>query len=214
MRTREIALAITFAAVAIALTAIRIPTFFYPNGSFRFSQIPVIVAFLIFGFRIGFSVGFFTLIGQIAVFPTSPSAIVIAYPMDFVSSLLMILGMYVSSKMIKKGSSASNFLSRKPALNLTLFAALFRGSIGSILDYTIVFHVLVPLFVQFTLSEAFIVGLIPSFIAYNLIVTIYTVPAAYAVAKRVSRSLEIKPTNSFKIQTFSNTIYPCRQVLN
>jgi hypothetical protein len=195
MKTKSIALAITFAAVAIALTAIRIPTLFYPGGYFRFSQIPVIIAFLIFSFRIGLSVGFFTLIGQIAVFPTSPSVIFIAYPMDFVSSLLMVLGMYVASKIIKKDSSASHFLLRKRTVGLTLFAALFRGSIASILDYALVFHVLVPLFIQFSLSEAFIVGLIPSFVAYNLIVTVYTVPAAYAVAKRISRSLEIQPTN-------------------
>jgi hypothetical protein len=139
--------------------------------------------------------GFFTLIGQIVVFPTSPSTIFIAYPMDYVSSLLMVVGMYVSSKIMKKDSSGSHFLSRKPTVGLTLFAALFRGSIASILDYALVFHVLVPMFVQFTLSEAYIVGLIPSFVAYNLIVTVYTVPAAYAVAKRASRTLEIKPTN-------------------
>jgi len=194
MKTREIALAITFAAVAIALSVIRIPTFFYPGGYFRFCQIPVIIAFLIFGFRIGFLVAFFTLIGQIAVFPTSPSTIFIAYPMDFVSSLLMVLGMYVSIKLLKKDSSANHFLSRKPTVGSTLFAALFRCGIASILDYALVFHVLVPMFVQFTLSEAYIVGLIPSFIAYNLIVSVYTVPTAYVVTKRVSRSLIIQST--------------------
>jgi hypothetical protein len=37
-------------------------------------------------------------------------------------------------------------------------------------------------------SEAYIVALVPSFIAYNVIVPLYTVPLAYAVANRVSRS--------------------------
>ncbi len=93
MKTKSIALAIAFAAVAITLTAIKIPTFFYPGGFFRFSQIPVIVAFLVFGLRIEFSVGIVTLIGQIAVSPpTSANAVLMAYPMDFVSSLLMNLG--------------------------------------------------------------------------------------------------------------------------
>jgi riboflavin transporter FmnP len=67
MKTKSIALAIMFAAVAIALTAIKIPTFFYPGGFFRFSQIPIVIAFLRFEFRIGVSVGFVTLIGQIAL---------------------------------------------------------------------------------------------------------------------------------------------------
>ena len=188
MKTKSIALAIMFAAVAIALTAIRIPTFFYPGGYFRLSQIPVVVAFLLFGFRTGLLVGFVTLIGQIALFPFA-NAVFIAYPMDFASSIVMFVGMHFSKRLITKGSSGRYSLLKKPAVALTAFAALFRGGIIPFADYWVVFHVLVPIFVQVKPSEAYIVGLIPSFIAYNVIVPLYTVPAAYFIAKRVSRSL-------------------------
>jgi riboflavin transporter FmnP len=192
MKTKLLALAITFAAVAIALTAIKIPTLFYPGGFFRFSQIPVVIAFLIFGFRIGVLVGFITLIGQIAVFPFNPSAIFIAYPMEFASSLVMFVGMHLSSKLVKNDRSGKFSLLKKPSIGLTAFAALFRGGIMPLADYWVTFHVLVPLVLQVKVSEAYIVALVPSFIAYNLIVPLYTVPAAYIVAKRVGGSLSNK----------------------
>jgi len=191
MKTKSIALAITFAALAIALTAIKIPTLFYPGGFFRFSQIPVVIAFLLFGFRIGVLVGFVTLIGQIAVFPFNPSAVFIAYPMEFASSLVMFVGMHLSNRLIKNDGSGRYSLLKKPAIGLTAFAALFRGGIMPFADYWVTFHVLVPLVLQVKVSEAYIVALVPSFIAYNVIVPLYTVPVAYVVAKRVSRSLDV-----------------------
>jgi riboflavin transporter FmnP len=191
MKTKSIALAIMFAAIAIGLTAIKIPTFFYPGGFFRFSQIPVVIAFLLFGFRIGGLVGFVTLLGQIAVFPFNPSAVFIAYPMEFASALVMFVGMHLSNRLIKNDSSGRYSLLKKPAIGLTAFAALFRGGIIPFADYGVAFHVLVPLVVQVKLPEAYIVALVPSFFAYNVIVPLYTVPVAYFIAKRVSRSLNM-----------------------
>lgn len=195
MKTKEIALAIVFAAVAIALTAIKIPTLFYPGGFFRFSQIPILVAFMLFGFRSGVLIGFVTLIGQIAVFPTSISAIFIAYPTEFVSLLVMFTGMYSSNILLKRSESSRYFLIKKAATRLTVFAVLFRGSIMPLFDYFVVFHVLVPLVVQITPLESYIVGLVPSFFAYNLIVPLYSVPAAYFIAKRAGRSLDRQLVN-------------------
>jgi riboflavin transporter FmnP len=191
MKTKSIALAITFAAVAIALTAIKIPTLFYPGGFFRFSQIPIMVAFLLFGFRVGALVGFVTLIGQIAVFPSGANAIFIAYPMEFLSSLLMMAGMYFSKRLINSDDSGKTSFFKKPMMGLTIFATLFRGSIMPFVDYIVVFQVLVPLVMQIDPPAAYVVGLVPSFIVYNLIVPLYTIPAAYVVAKRASRSLKV-----------------------
>jgi hypothetical protein len=53
MTARSIALIAIFAALAIVLNTIRIPTFYWPGWFYTLSDIPVIVAFLIYGFRIG-----------------------------------------------------------------------------------------------------------------------------------------------------------------
>jgi len=189
MKTMSIALAITFAAVAVALTAIKIPTLFYPGGFFRFSQIPILVAFLLFGVRIGVLVGFVTLIGQIVVFPSGANAIFIAYPMDYVSSLLMMAGMHFSNRLINNDGSGKYSFFKKPVVGLTVFATLFRGVIMPFLDYVVVFQVLVPLVMQINPPAAYVAGLVPAFIVYNVIVPLYTIPAAYVITKRVSRSI-------------------------
>ena len=61
MNAKQLALVIAFAALAIALNAIRIPAFFWPGNFFTLSEIPVVIAFLLFGVRIGVFVGFLNL---------------------------------------------------------------------------------------------------------------------------------------------------------
>ncbi len=69
MKTKSIALVATFAAVAIALNAFRIPSVFYPGTFLQFSQIPIVIAFLLFGPKIGILVGLLNVAGGIALFP-------------------------------------------------------------------------------------------------------------------------------------------------
>ena len=192
MNTKPMALAIVFAAIAIALTAIQIPTLFYPGGFFRFSQIPVVISFLLFGFRIGTLVGFVTLLGQMVIFPFNISTLLIGYPLDFASALIMFLGIFFSNKLIKSKGSAKYSVLNKPVIGSTTFAALFRGGIMSFVDYGVVFHVLVPLILGIKLSEAFISGLAPAFIAYNTITAIYIVPVAYFVARQTCKHLRMQ----------------------
>ncbi len=53
MDTKAIALVIAFAALTVALNAIRMPTFYWPGFNYRVYEIPIVVAFLLFGFKIG-----------------------------------------------------------------------------------------------------------------------------------------------------------------
>jgi hypothetical protein len=192
MQTKSMALAIMFAAVAIALTTIQIPTLFYPGGFFRFSQIPVVIAFLLFGFRIGALVGFVTLMGQIVVFPFNVNAFFIAYPMDFAASIVMFLGIDFSSRLLKNDGIARYPALKKPIIGLTSFAALFRAGIMSLVDFGVVFHILLPITLGIKLSDAFILGLVPAFVAYNAITAIYVVSVACLVAKQTSKHLRLQ----------------------
>jgi riboflavin transporter FmnP len=176
-----------FAAVAIALNAVRIPSVFHPGASYQFSQIPIIVAFLLFGARIGFSVGILNMAGGLLLFSTGPSSI-IAYPMGLISVLVVFAGLYAGSKFIK-----NNWKSTHTAIGLTFFAVVLRGCLMPFVDYGLLYHVLVPLVLGVSLPEADIVGLIPAFILYNVTVPLYTVPFAYVVATKVGNHLKIEP---------------------
>jgi riboflavin transporter FmnP len=187
MNTKSIALIITFAAVAIALNAVRIPSVFDPGASYQFSQIPIVVAFLLFGVRIGLFVGILNMAGGLLLFSTGPGSI-ISYPMGLVSVLVMFAGLFVGSRFITKNGE-----SRYTAIGLTFSAAVLRGCLMPFVDYGLLYHVLVPLILGVSPPEAFIAGLVPAFILYNVTVPLYTIPVAYIVATKVGKNLKMEP---------------------
>jgi riboflavin transporter FmnP len=193
MNARSIALIITFTAIAIALNTVRIPTIYWPGFSYYFSEIPIVVAFLLFGVKIGVLVEVLQLAGQLVLFPAGPAGFAI-YPMGFVASLLMLAGVYVASRFTAHKDVSQNSLNgRKPIIYLTAFAIAFRGAIMPLIDYGITYRVLLPLVLGISIPETYIVALVPSFVLFNVTVPLYTVPIAYVVATKVSRALRIEP---------------------
>jgi len=192
MESKRVALTITFAASAIALNAVKIPTIFYPGTAFQFVQIPMTVAFLLFGVEIGVFVGVLNLLGALVLFPLGAAGL-IAYPMDFVSLAITFAGLFVAIKFIRrKDESETSRSGKKLLISYTAFATAFRGIIMALIDYAVVFHVLLPA-VGINRPEAFIIGLVPAFVAYNAIVALYTVPIAYIIATNVGSYLKTEP---------------------
>jgi hypothetical protein len=187
MNSKSIALVIVFAAVAIALNVIRIPTVFYPGGYFQFSQIPIVIAFLLLGVKIGVFVGLLNVVGGLVLFPIGAIGL-INYPMDFVSSLIMFAGMWVMRRfIINRDESRRGSVFKKPAFLLTIGAILARVGIMPFVDYAVIYHVLVPLVLGLRLTEAYILGLVPAFVLYNAIVPLYVVSVACVVAAKVNK---------------------------
>jgi riboflavin transporter FmnP len=193
MNARSIALIITFAAIAIALNTVRIPTIYWPSFSYHFSEIPIVVAFLLFGPRIGVLVEVLHLAGQLVFFPVGPAGLVV-YPMGFVAVLLMLAGVYLASRFASRKTASEKPLSEKRrTIYLTAFAAASRGGIMPFLTYGVMYHVLLPLVLGISIQEAYIAALVPSFVLYNVTVPLYTVPIASIIATKVGRYLRIEP---------------------
>lgn len=193
MNSKSIALTITFTAVAITLNAVRIPAVFYPGNYYQISQIPIVLAFLLFGVKIGVLVGALNVAGGLALYHLGPNSIIV-YPMDFVSLLVMFAGLLVAGKWVKSDNESGKApFWRKSVVSLTSLAILFRGGIMPFVDYGVIRHVLAPLVLGFNLPEASATALIPIFVLYNVIVTLYTVPIAYVIAIRICKSLKIEP---------------------
>ena len=192
MNAKSMALTITFAALSIALNVVEIPSIFYPGVPFQISQIPIVVVFLLFGAGIGVSVGVVNMIGGLALFPIGPDGIIF-YPMNLLSVLIMFAGLHVASRFVMRdGKLDKSPFWKKPAIGTTALAVAFRGGIMPIFDYT-TYNVLVPLIYGISIPQAYIVGLVPAFVLYNVTVTIYTVPIAYIVATRVGKYLKTTP---------------------
>ncbi len=193
MNARSIALVSTFAATAIALNAVNIPTIFYPNFSYPIHEIPVVAAFLLFGLEISVLVEVLNIAGQLTLFPVGPAGFAV-YPMGLVVAFTMFTGMYLASRIIaRKTASEGSSDEKKTAIYLTAFAVAFRAGIMPFVDYGIMYHVTLPFFLGTNIPETYIAALVPGFILYNVIVPLYTVPVAYTITTSVSKALRIKP---------------------
>ena len=54
LEAKAVGIVIAFAALTIVLSAVKIPTIFWPQQNFRLWEIPIVTAFLLFEFRVGF----------------------------------------------------------------------------------------------------------------------------------------------------------------
>lgn len=179
--SKKIALIAVFTALTIVLNPIRIPTIYWPNFFYRLWEIPIVIVFLLFGFKISIAVGILNVLAQIILFPL-PAGI-LAYPWGLVAILVMLLGIQIGKKINKKNQNT-----RKTLLVLTAFGVLLRVIIMPFVDF-IVYTSLLPIALGQTIPMAYVFSLIPAIVAFNIIVPLYTIPTAYLISQKISQSL-------------------------
>lgn len=202
MNIKIVTLTITFAAAAIALNTFRIPTVFYPGNYFQFGQIPIVIGFLLFGGRIGISIGIVNMLVSIVILPLGLTSI-LTYTMDFISLLPMFAGLKLAKKLNAKIKKEKGTPKKKWRYSLIIFPTFLRATIMPFIDYGFVFLFALPLFFGINFSTAAIIALVPSFILYNIIVPVYTIPVAYIVATKVSGVLkqELQQNYEYKLSS-------------
>jgi hypothetical protein len=187
MNTKALAMSIVFAGVAIvlnpAITGIRIPSPFLTGLYYQVWDIPILIAFLLLGFKYGVFAGVLNSFFLFAVFP-GPSQPFYA-PSNVVAQFSMMIGIYLAIKLfIRRGppkktvsriklvvtSTILGILVRLPIMLAVMFAILryFMGLAGS--------TVLALLFVQ---------------VIYILVISAYTIPVAFVVARAVNKNLKV-----------------------
>ena len=192
MNSRSISLIATFAALAITLNAIRIPTFYWPGWFYTFAEIPVLVAFLIFGFKIGLLVEVVHIAGQEIFFPVGTGGIVV-YPMGLIVMPLMVFGFYLARKFrICNQASGNQISEKKTVIFLTGAATALRGGLMPIVDFFVVYQLLLPLALGRVIPVAYVAGLMPAFIVYNVTSALYAVPVAYFIARQACKHLRLE----------------------
>lgn len=194
MNTKTIAMIIAFAALTIVLNPVRIPTLYWPGFFYRLWEIPIVVAFLLFGPRIGVSVAVLNALAQIVIFPVPAG--VLAYPWGLVATLTMLLGVYLAYKLFSRRPQQDSSLFRaKPVVYFTSLGIAFRAGIMPFVDYA-VYRSLLPLALGQSFTEAYVIALIPAIVLFNITVPLYTVPIGYLIARKLSKSLKLG--SSFK----------------
>jgi len=184
LNTREIALTIVFAALAIALNPVAIPAGYLTGYYYRFWEIPIVAAFLLLSPKIGVTVAVLRTVAELTLFPT-PAGIfgpLFALPV----TLSMLLGIYSADKLLKRKASQNKSLGAKPVTYFTALGALFRTATVPFVMYPM-YRFILPL----SLSDAQIMALMPVIMVFALTLSLYTIPIGYIIARIVSRNLKV-----------------------
>ncbi len=191
MNTRSIAIIITFTALCIVLIPFRIPTVYWPGFGYYFWEIPIIAAFLLFGFRVALSIAVLNAVARLVFFPGQ--APLLGFIIQFPPLLTMLLGVYLAHKFIRyRVSEGKSISAARATVYFTALGVAVRAGIMPFIDYS-EYHFLFPLFLGRDFSEAFIIALMPGIVLFNILVPLYGVSIGYLVAKTVGKNLKIGP---------------------
>jgi hypothetical protein len=112
---------------------------------------------------------------------------------SFQPLLAMLFGVYLAQKLIQrqflKGKTISD---ARKVVYVTALGVAVRAMILPFIDY-IHYHTLFPFFVGRDFPEAYIMGIMPGIVLFNIMVPLYGVSIGYLVAKAVGKNLKIGP---------------------
>ena len=191
MNTRSIAIIITFTALCIVLIPFRIPTLYWPGFYYYWWEIPIIAAFLLFGFKVAFSISVLNTLARMALGVT-PNPLLLPL-ISFQPLLIMLFGVYLAQKLIQRQFLKGKIISdAKKGVYITALGVAARAMILPFIDY-VNYHTLFPFFVGRDFPEAYITGIMPGIVLFNILVPLYGISIGYLVAKTVSKNLKIEP---------------------
>jgi hypothetical protein len=182
MKTKILALTITFAAVTIFLnprfSGLAIPSF-VPKLWFQFWEIPVFTAFLLFGIKPSLFVATLNTIVLLLISPGTSFN-------EPVSNLLAVCGTLIGMFLVAN-FIIGNRINQK--FDTSLKAIGFSTFIGILIRLVVMLPwIYLTSFIVGTL--AIIVPLLPMVVLYDSIVVLYSVPIAYIIAKAVYPQLK------------------------
>lgn len=188
MNTKAIGLVIAFTALAAALNLIKIPVVYNPYFNYQLGDIIFVIAFLLFGLKIGFAVVALNMMVSIAIMPSIIG--VVGGPYYMVAVATMVLGVYLYEKTIKPRIRSRQFFLAKSAALSTAIGVVSRTLIMLPLDY-FALGFLVSVVSGLSLAEAYSIVLfyMPSIVLYNIIVPLYVIPTSYFTANKVNKHM-------------------------
>jgi riboflavin transporter FmnP len=187
MNTKAFAMSITFSVVAMvlnpAVTGIKIPSPFLTGLYYQVWDIPIIVAFLLLGFRYGVFAGVLNSFFLFAVFP-GPSQ-----PLYGLSNVLaqfsMMIGIYLAKKVVVRAVPTGKLISK---IRLVTVSTV----LGMLVRLPIMLAVMFAILRYMTgLSEPVTLALLHVQVIYILVISAYTIPVAFIIARAVNKNLKV-----------------------
>ncbi|MGD6809615.1 MAG: hypothetical protein ACQCN3_07955 [Candidatus Bathyarchaeia archaeon] len=192
MDAKNIALCSLFVAVAIVLG--RFSVNIGAGISFYFWEIPVVVALLLYGFKMGFSVAAISIFGQAIFFP---KAIGIFFPIwNLIAMTTTIVGIALTLWLITRKISNGSKTGKTGVKLLILLVSSAIGVRLAIMPFVnfFMYKYMLAFVIGKVYSDVYVMALIPFLMVYDAVLVFYSVTIGYIIAKRANRDLKIGNT--------------------
>jgi riboflavin transporter FmnP len=185
MDTKALATIAIFGAITIALnlSSFKIPAPFATYLIYQIWEIPIVAAFLIYGFKVGFSISIINTLVLLAVFPGElPTGPIY----NLVAVLSTLLGLFIIQK-----SLSGRFSKRRDTI-LTI-AATASGIIMRVGIMTVVNYIFLRFDppIGFGIPADIVPTMLPVIGLFNATLALYTIPIGILIAKAVSLNIKI-----------------------
>lgn len=185
MNSKRLALVAVFAALAIILSpgvsriSIPSPFFFLP---YEVWEIPIFVAFLLFGSRFGL---FVAGVGSAALIVFRPTFIAVS---GILACFAMLTGFLLAYKLVSRNQSSqiTEPSTRRTLVALTAGGVIFRTWVMAVQNYFVL-----PYAIPELSQSALLSGVIPLVAVFNMTEPLYVIPASYLLAKVIGSNLKI-----------------------
>jgi len=171
-----------------AISRIAFPFPLLPTLYFQIWELPLIVAFILFGFKIALPADLINALFLVAIFP-GPSQ-----PYYWISAFAtagMMVGTYFAFKLLRSKTLEDKPMSKKKFVSVALaFAVFFRVLIMAALMFSILYFD--PLSVYPPMPAWWIgVTILPAQAVFNVLMPFIIIPTSYIIARTINRSLKI-----------------------
>jgi riboflavin transporter FmnP len=178
MNSKTVALTAVFGSLTIALNPafshISIPAPYFPFIAYEIWEIPLIVIFLLVGFKQGAVVA---LINGLILLAFFPRFTIIG---SVIASICMLTGVYVAFRLTTyKFPQEKIKWTKKLVITCTAGAILFRTLIMGIINYTLLGY---PVPFGLHLSPQMILTIMPFIAIFNVTEPLYVIPIGYLIA--------------------------------
>jgi riboflavin transporter FmnP len=179
MNTKNIAIIAVFAALAIVLnlSPFKIPAPYAPFLIYQIWEIPIVVAFILYGARIGVVLA---VVNTIALLVVYPGALPTGPFYNLAAVLSMISGIGMAGFLIRRHSPNHN--EAVVAAALTASGVTLRAVAMAFLNWALLRF---PSPIGYSMPEFAIMATMPLVVIFNVTLALYTIPIGYGLAKIV-----------------------------
>ena len=177
-----------FVALALVLTRVTIP---FGVNSLYFWEIPIVIALLLRGFKFGFTVATISVFAQALIFPRSLGLLFPVWNLIAMSTTLIAIAL---TKWLFDHRASVNPQTKNSEKTLVMcFVAAtlaIRVGVMPFVDF-FMYKFMLPIVIGRAYTDEYIWGLMSFMVVYNIVLTLYTVPASYTIAKKVNHNLKM-----------------------